>query len=223
MKNNTESSRQLLLLSLFLFSVLGVNSLLLMAHADVSELPESFKNTSLWWAGNHISDDDFLTSIKFLVENKIIDPKITKPDEIKPIPSWLKTPLKWWGMGLITDYDVSKNLEYLISKNIMQIESPIKSYSVYESFGITMEIIECARSTPGLYVDMGVKITNKNADTMNVDVIYQLLDSHKNVIDIKERVIYDVGSSDVEYESIEMNGSDLFDSCKVEIRRAWVN
>ena len=209
--------------SLSLSVVLGVNSLLLVAYADVSELPESFKNTSLWWAGGHISDNDFLTSIKFLVENKIIEPKITKPDEIKPIPSWLKTPLKWWGLGMITDYDVSKNIEYLVSKNIVQIESPEKPYSVYESFGITAEITKCTRSAPGLYVNMGIKITNKNAEAMNMIMLYQLLDSQKNVIDIKERTIYDVASSDVKYESIEMNGSDLFDSCKVEITQAWIN
>lgn len=222
-KNNAKLNRRFGLFSLFVSALLCMNSLFLMAQADVSELPESFKHTALSWAGNTVSDKDFITVVKFLITNKIIEPEIIKPTDVKEIPLWIKTPLKWWGMGMISDYDVSKNLEYLISKNIIQVESPAKPFSVSESFGISAEIIKCARSTPGLYVDLGVKITNKNTEPMNTLLIYQLLDSHNTVIEVKERMTYDIDSSDVVYESIEMSGSDSFDSCKVEIRQVWSN
>ena len=69
------------LISLIL--LLGIFSILPTAIAQSSDVPDWVKNNAMWWAEGKISEQEYLNSIKFLVENKVINIE-TSPPQLKP-------------------------------------------------------------------------------------------------------------------------------------------
>jgi len=69
------------LISLIL--LLGIFSILPTAIAQSSGVPDWVKNNAMWWAEGKISEQEYLNSIKFLVENKVINIE-TSPLQLKP-------------------------------------------------------------------------------------------------------------------------------------------
>ena len=70
-------------------------------------LPKWIKNTAGWWANDKIDDSEFISSIQFLIKNKIIKVGFVESssDSPKGIPHWVKNNAKWWSTNKIPDKD----------------------------------------------------------------------------------------------------------------------
>ena len=92
-------------------------------------IPSWIKNNAKWWYDDKISDDDFLSGIKYLIENNVI--KINSQNSngnlSDLIPSWIKNNAKWWYDDKISNDDFLSGIEYLVENNIIKLNSQINS------------------------------------------------------------------------------------------------
>jgi len=88
------------------------------------DLPNWIKNTAGWWASGTIDDSEFISSIQFLIKNKIIKIGFIEPsyDNSKGIPHWVKNNAKWWSTDKIPDKDFLIGIKYLIENGIIKVE-----------------------------------------------------------------------------------------------------
>ena len=98
---------------------------------SLTKVPKWVKNNAGWWANDHIDDSEFISSIEFLIKNKIIKVGFIVPssDNPKTIPHWIKNNAKWWSADRIPDKDFLIGINYMIENGIIQVN-------------ITKEIIE---------------------------------------------------------------------------------
>ncbi len=74
-------------------------------NLEENTIPYWIKNTASWWSKNKVSDDEFISGIEYLINNKII--KITSQnnngDSLNTIPSWVKNTAGWWSKNKGSD------------------------------------------------------------------------------------------------------------------------
>ena len=77
-------------------------------------IPSWIKNNAGWWADNKINDNDFISGIEYLIENKIVkvNTHVNKENFIDVIPSWIKNNAGWWSSGKISDNDFLTGIEW---------------------------------------------------------------------------------------------------------------
>ena len=92
----------------------------------VEDIPSWVKNTAGWWAGDQIEDSEFIKSIQFLIENKIIkiNSVVTHEKSLQTIPEWVKNTAGWWAGDQIEDSEFLAGLHFLIENGILVIEFP---------------------------------------------------------------------------------------------------
>ena len=95
-----------------------------------SELPNWIKNTAGWWANDKIDDSEFISSIQFLIKNKIIAFGFVEPnsDNSKSIPQWVKNNAKWWSTNKIPDKDFLIGIKYLVETGIIVVNITEEEY-----------------------------------------------------------------------------------------------
>ena len=95
-------------------------------------IPHWIRNNAGWWAADKISDNDFISGIQYLIENKIIyiHSQEIKKNTTDNIPAWIKNNAGWWATGKIQDEDFVSGLEYLIENGIIKITMQEKSQLV---------------------------------------------------------------------------------------------
>ncbi len=85
-------------------------------------LPDWIKNNAKWWSADIVSDDEFIDTIEYMIEEGLI---AISPDTIsisdKEIPDWIKNNAKWWANDQISDEDFTKSIQYLVKKSIIRI------------------------------------------------------------------------------------------------------
>jgi len=92
------------------------------------EIPSWIKNTAGWWSDGMISEFEFLKGIEFLINNNIIQVKVTsQSSSSEPVPDWVKNNAKWWSDGSIDDKSFYQGIEYLVNKGILQVETTVES------------------------------------------------------------------------------------------------
>ena len=81
------------------------------------------KNNAGWWADGIVGDDEFVNSIQFLINEKIITIPETenKSSGIQEIPGWIKSNAGWWADDLISDSDFIKGIQFLAEEGILVI------------------------------------------------------------------------------------------------------
>ena len=87
-------------------------------------IPDWVKDLGKWWSDGTINDQEFLTGIKYMIENGMITIPQTTPGQAnsQPIPYWVKNNAKWWSQGTISDADFVAGLQYLIQNGIMSVK-----------------------------------------------------------------------------------------------------
>jgi len=92
-------------------------------------IPSWIKNNAGWWAENKINDNDFISGIEYLIENKIIKVStyVNKENSTDVIPSWIKNNAGWWSSGKISDGDFLTGIEYLIENGIIKVNTKVNS------------------------------------------------------------------------------------------------
>src|SRR3989304_1631407 len=80
--NSTLIKNRYKLLVLTFFSISLFSSLIENVSAQEEILPSWLKTTAVWWGQDKISDKDFVSALKYLVENKLLvipEPEIPEP------------------------------------------------------------------------------------------------------------------------------------------------
>lgn len=91
-------------------------------------LPHWIKNNAKLWHDGVISDDEFVNTIKYLVENKIIPIKFVTYDKIKTtIPPSLKDIAYHWSIGKISDKDFVGTIRVLIKSGAIELSPKFES------------------------------------------------------------------------------------------------
>jgi len=87
-------------------------------------IPDWVKDLAKWWSDGTISDSEFVSGIKYMIEHDIISIPQTAQgqDKAQQIPYWVKNNAKWWSQGTISDSDFASGLQYLIQHGIIQIQ-----------------------------------------------------------------------------------------------------
>ena len=86
------------------------------------KIPDWIKNNAKWWSSDSISDEEFISGIKHLIDIGIISVSPSDVDGIEQeIPDWIKNNAKWWADNKIPDEDFVKSIQYLVKKGIILI------------------------------------------------------------------------------------------------------
>ena len=96
---------------------------------EENTIPSWIKNSAGWWADSKINDNDFISGIEHLIENKIIKVStyVNKENSTDVIPSWIKNNAGWWSSGKISDNDFLTGIEYLIENSIINVNAKTNS------------------------------------------------------------------------------------------------
>lgn len=89
-------------------------------------IPSWVKNSALWWSQGLTSDQDYASSIGWLVQNGIINiqsgaaqgSQVVIPANVQ-IPPWIKHDAGWWAQGIIGDSTYEQSLQYMLNSNII--------------------------------------------------------------------------------------------------------
>jgi tetratricopeptide (TPR) repeat protein len=89
----------------------------------ITTIPEWVKSVAKWWSEESIEDEEFISAILHLIENKII---IIPPVENKSvvedkIPKWIKNNAGWWADGRIDDDSFVSGIQYMIQSGTISI------------------------------------------------------------------------------------------------------
>ena len=128
-----------------ILSIIGISFLLSLSiiYAETSDsgieylgekeynIPQWVKNNAGWWSENLISDAEFISGIKFLLENNFMEissTQITNSNSIS-IPEWIKYNAGWWSSGQISDSEFIYAINHLIKTNIIRFAPNLDSNS----------------------------------------------------------------------------------------------
>ena len=88
-------------------------------------IPKWIKNNAGFWANGQISDQDFVSGIQYLINQKIMKIPSTTPGSsagTSMIPKWIKNNAGFWANGQISDQDFVSGIQYLITNGILKIK-----------------------------------------------------------------------------------------------------
>ena len=91
---------------------------------NIEIIPDWIKNTAKWWVDDIISDDEYLTAIEFLVNEKIIQVSATnlQSNVDKTIPSWIWSHAQYWTEGQMSDSEYLDGIKFLINNGIISLK-----------------------------------------------------------------------------------------------------
>lgn len=86
-------------------------------------VPAQIKETARMWASGNLQDDSFVSAIKQLIQNDIIQNESIPAanPENNSVPDWVKNNARWWSDGLITENDFLFGLEELLRRGIIEL------------------------------------------------------------------------------------------------------
>ena len=109
---------------IFVLLLIIISSTVIFSNTDVYgetdyEIPEWIKINATWWMNDQLSDDEFVLSIKYLINEKIIvipqNSIIQKPD----LPDWIIHNAGWWHARIFTNSDISNFDSSYINEKIL--------------------------------------------------------------------------------------------------------
>ena len=93
---------------------------------EIVQIPDWFKQTAKFWADHIISDDEYIHTVDFLINEQIIHVPHTKTpkDSIDTnIPVWIKANAEKWIKGEISDDEFSIGIQWMLDKGMIQNQS----------------------------------------------------------------------------------------------------
>ena len=88
------------------------------------EIPDWVRSNALWWAQGLIEDQDFVSGIQYLIEQKIMkvpSTELSNEPALPFLPNWIKDTAQWWADGKVSDDDFVNGIQYLISHGIIRV------------------------------------------------------------------------------------------------------
>ena len=84
-------------------------------------IPHWVKNSATWWADSQITDSDFISSMKYLINLGYISiPSNTAKTESNAIPIWVKNDARSWTNGTISDQEFIPSIQYIVYHRVAQ-------------------------------------------------------------------------------------------------------
>jgi len=83
-----------------------------------------FRTNAKWWADGITSDDEFVTSIQYMIKTRIIrisDLPSSSGETQTEIPDWLRQNVKWWSDGQLSDSEFVSGIKWFIEKGIIRV------------------------------------------------------------------------------------------------------
>jgi len=97
-------------------------------------IPTWIKNNAGWWGEGIIDDSDFISGIKYLIENGIIEIDPPKSSTLSPesIPTWIKNNATWWAADQISNEEFLSGVFFMIQNGIMiiQVEQSLEDLEI---------------------------------------------------------------------------------------------
>jgi len=117
-----------ILLLVMLPIVLVMASNLVYADTEDAMIPSWIKKNAIWLHDNKISDSEFINSIKWLVEKKIIPIQLVVLNNgTQDIPYEFKDISYFWGTGKISDKDFVSTVKYMIKNGLIKMDDGYES------------------------------------------------------------------------------------------------
>lgn len=90
----------------------------------LTTIPEWVKYIAKWWAEGNIEDPEFISSLLYLMENKIIQipPIETLNTSEDKIPEWVRSNAGWWADDIIEDVEFVSGITYMIENGFIMIQ-----------------------------------------------------------------------------------------------------
>jgi hypothetical protein len=91
---------------------------------DNEQIPVWIKNNAEWWADEQIGDHAFVSSIQYLINEKIIQiPETQEVDSqnFREMPVWVKNIAGYWATGSISNDEFIQSIQYLVESKIIVI------------------------------------------------------------------------------------------------------
>lgn len=106
-------------------SILDESELQKPASQNTVQIPEWVKKNADWWANEQIGDHAFVSSIRYMIKQKIIDiPEElnSNSQDFKYLPLWVKNIANYWASDTISDEEFIRSIQYLVSSKIIVIQ-----------------------------------------------------------------------------------------------------
>ena len=121
-----------ILLPILVVSLIGIFAILPSSFAedDTSEqqdaeftLPSWVKHIAEYWYVDKISDEAFLGTVEYLIEQEIIILPTTDAGSStsNTIPTWVKNNAGWWANDKIDDQTFVNGIQYLVKIGLIQV------------------------------------------------------------------------------------------------------
>ena len=91
---------------------------------DTGNVPEWVKDSTNWWTLTKISDQDFLNSLEYMIENNIIkipENKVFENENELKMMSWIRNNFSMWSQNESSDDEFFKNTQWLIDNKLINI------------------------------------------------------------------------------------------------------
>lgn len=91
---------------------------------NIVQIPNWFKQTTIYWTSETISDDEYFNILEFLLDEKIIhipQTKIPRENSHIEIPIWIKTNAEKWVNEKLSNDEFSIGLQWIIQNPSNQI------------------------------------------------------------------------------------------------------
>ena len=88
-------------------------------------IPVWIKQNAGWWASGQIGDDEFVSGIRFMIKEGIVQiPSVTQDSDSinnNEIPSWIKQNAGWWAKNSIDDDSFVQGIQFLVKNGIIRV------------------------------------------------------------------------------------------------------
>ena len=94
------------------------------AESTEFKIPDWIRNNALWLSQGLIDDADFISGMKYLIDQEIMRIPASQPStepQLPFVPHWIKDTAGWWANKKVTDADFVNGMQYLISNGYMTI------------------------------------------------------------------------------------------------------
>ena len=92
---------------------------------DEGNVPEWVKDSTNWWTLTKISDQDFLKSLEYMIENNIIkipENKVFEKESELKMMSWIRNHLSVWSQNASSDDEFFKSTQWLMDNKLINID-----------------------------------------------------------------------------------------------------
>ena len=86
-------------------------------------IPSWIKDDAKLWSSSVITGSEFIDTIEYLIEEKIISISSGERGQIseRVIPDWIKNNARWWSNNQVSDKEFFDSIQHLIKKDIIKI------------------------------------------------------------------------------------------------------